>query len=312
MKKASCLSLVFLFLTAAVSGWAASELGTVEGLWAASLTGDQVRFRLTVFGEDERDEWNMSLSTSRIRLSGLEFDKDHSFKLTGDAGTITFQGKFSGTRGSGSFAFVPDPAFIEFLAGKKFGRLDDKKLLFLLIGNVDKVYVENLESLGYAGISSSRLVDLAIHRVSQEYIKEMQAVWGTNLTLSKILEFKIHGVSKEYVEEMAKIGFKELTPAKLLALKIHGLTAAYVQSLRSFGLGEISLDRALEFKIHGITKEYVDQMVKAGFKDLTSDDLLALKIHGIDKEYIDYCRELLKGKRELTPKRVIGMKISGI
>jgi hypothetical protein len=239
MRKASCIGLVILFLAATAAAWAASAPGTVEGLWAASVTGDQVRFRLTVFGEDERDEWNMSLSVSRARLSGLEFDKDHSFKLTGDAGTITFQGKFSGTRGSGSFAFVPDPAFSEFLAGKKFGRIDDKKLIFLLIGNIDTAYIKDLESRGYADISSSRLVDLAIHRVSQEYIKEMQALWGTNLTLSKILEFRIHGVTKEYVEEMAKIGFKDLTPAKLLALKVHGLNAAYVQSVRSFGLGEI-------------------------------------------------------------------------
>ena len=283
MKKASFLGLAFLLLATVAAGRAASAPGTTEGLWAASVADDQVRFRLTMFGEDERDEWNMSMSVPRARLSGLEFDKDHSFKLTGDAGTITFQGKFSGTRGSGSFAFAPDPTFIEFLAGKKFGRIDDKKLIFLLIGNIDKAYVKSLESFGYADISSSQLVDLAIHRVSQEYIREMQALWGTNLTLSKILEFKIHDITKDYIDEMVKAGFKDLTPDKLLELKIHGLTAKYIKDIRS-----------------------------AGFPDLPSEQILAFKIHGIDKDYIEYCRGLLKGKKELTPERVIQMKIHGI
>lgn len=283
MKKASILSLAILFLAAAAAGRAISEPGALEGLWTASVMDDQVRFRLTMFGEDERDEWNTSLSVPRARLSGLEFDKDHSFKLTGDAGTITFQGKFSGTRGSGSFTFAPEPTFVEFLAGKKFGRIDDRKLIFLLIGNVDKAYVNNLESLGYADISSSKLVELAIHRVSPEYIKEMQALWGTNLTLSKILEFKIHDITKDYVEEMVKIGFKDLTPSKLLELKIHDVTPQYVKDIRS-----------------------------AGFPDLSPEKVLEFKIHDIDKDYIEYCRGLLKGKKELTPERVIRMKIDGI
>lgn len=108
-------------------------------------------------------------------------------------------------------------------------------------------------------------------------------MWGTNLSLSKIVEFRIHGVTKEYVAEMAKAGFKNLTPDKIMELKIHGLTAKYIKDVRSAGFPDLSLKQALEFKIHGI-----------------------------DKAYIDYCRELFKGKREVTPELVIRMKISGI
>ena len=282
MKKASLASLALLFFASIAAGLPHPEAATFDGLWTAAVFEDQIRFRMTVFEETNQGEWNMSLTVARSRLDGLAFDKDHTFKLTGDAGTITFRGKFSEERGTGSFTFVADAGFIEFLAGKKFGRIDDKKLIFFLIGDVDKAYVQNLESLGYADISSSRLVDLAIHRVSQEYIKEMQAFWGTNLSLSKIIEFKIHGITKKYIDEMVKTGFEDLSPNKIVELKIHGLTAAYIQGVRSFGLGEISLDKALEFKIHGI-----------------------------DKEYVEYCKKLLKGK-DLTPDKVINLKIHGI
>jgi DNA-directed RNA polymerase specialized sigma24 family protein len=41
-------------------------------------------------------------------------------------------------------------------------------------------------------------------------------------------------------------------------------------------------------------------------------EIQEFKIIGIDKDYIEYCRELLKGKKELTPELVVKMKIDGI
>ena len=176
MKRASLISLAILVLAAAATGAARSGAGTIDGFWAAIVSDSQVKFRLTVFGEEDRDEWNTTLSVPRTRLTGLEFDKEHSFKLVGDAGAITF----TGMRGSGNFTFAPDAGFISFLEGKKFGRIDDKDLLFLLTGNIDKAFIQELERLGYTDVSSSRLVELAIHGVTLEYIKEMQAFgWKT-------------------------------------------------------------------------------------------------------------------------------------
>jgi hypothetical protein len=103
------------------------------------------------------------------------------------------------------------------------------------------------------------------------------------VTLYRAIDFKIHGVTKEYIDEMVKIGFKDLTSSKLVELKIHGLTPAYIKDIRLAGFPNLSLEKILEFKIHGI-----------------------------DKDYIQYCRELLKGKKELTPELVLKMKITGI
>ena len=101
--------------------------------------------------------------------------------------------------------------------------------------------------------------------------------------LDRAIEFKIHGITKEYIDEMVKAGFKDLTQDKLVEIKIHGLTPAYIKDIRSAGFPDLSLEKILEFKIHGI-----------------------------DKDYIQYCRDLLKGKKELTPDLVVKMKIDGI
>src|SRR4030042_2649968 len=121
MKRASLISLAILVLAAAAAGAARSGAGTIDGLWLATISDSQVKLRLTVFGEDDRDEWNTTLSVPRTRLTGLEFEKDHSFKLTGDAGTITFLGKFSGTRGSGNFTFAAGAGVARFLGGPEIG-----------------------------------------------------------------------------------------------------------------------------------------------------------------------------------------------
>ena len=242
MKKASLLSLAILILAAAAAAVEGSGAGTVDGLWVATISDSQVKLRLTVFGEGDKDEWNTTLTVPRARLTGLELEKDHSFKMTGDAGTITFAGKFTGTKGSGSFTFAPDAGFISFLEGKKFGRPEDKDLLFLLTGNIDKAYIQELERLGYKDVSSSRLVELAIFGVTPEYIKKMQALGWKDLTLSKLVEFKIHGVTKEFIDEMARAGIKDLSPAKAVELRIFDIGPEYLQSVKSYGLGEVTLD----------------------------------------------------------------------
>jgi hypothetical protein len=71
-------------------------------------------------------------------------------------------------------------------------------------------------------------------------------------------------------------------------------------------------DKLVELKIHGLTSTYIKDIRSAGFPDLSLEKILEFKIHGIDKDYIQYCRELLNGKKELTPEQVIKMKIDGI
>ena len=64
-----------------------------------------------------------------------------------------------------------------------------------------------------------------------------------------------------------------------------------------------------------LTGDQREVLILSRYQGLKYDSLkesLEFRIHGIDKDYIDYCRELLKGKKELTPELVVKMKINGI
>jgi hypothetical protein len=80
---------------------------SLEGLWTARIADDQVKLKLSIFEDEENSgEWSMSLSLKTSELTGLQFDKDHTFELRREAGVLSFTGKISGGRGSGSFEFA--------------------------------------------------------------------------------------------------------------------------------------------------------------------------------------------------------------
>ena len=61
MKKVSLISLAILALVAAAAGLGRPEAGAIDGLWVATVSDSEVKFRLTQFGEGDQGEWNTSM-----------------------------------------------------------------------------------------------------------------------------------------------------------------------------------------------------------------------------------------------------------
>ena len=120
---------------AAVSGF--SE--TTEGSWVGKMRGDTVKIQFTMFSDtDSWGQWSTTKYFQKKMLEGIQTGREHVFKLVRDAGTILFDGKFSGERGAGNFQFEADEKFKEFLQGKGFSKITDRNLLLLSINNVNK------------------------------------------------------------------------------------------------------------------------------------------------------------------------------
>ncbi|MBN1939946.1 MAG: hypothetical protein JW843_10190, partial [Candidatus Aminicenantes bacterium] len=226
---------ILLAVLTALPALAAAPAGAIDGLWVAVVRPDVLRLRLTAFHDEDEGEWSTSLTVRRKDWPAFENGKEFVHAWKKDAGTATFKGKFEGDRGSGTFSFVPDPGFAQFLAGRRIGRVDDEKLVFLFLGDIDKKYIEEMEKLGFSDFSSSRLVELAIHRVTADYVRDLQSLGWRSLSLSKVLEFKIHGITKAYVQDLKNQGFDDLSPQSVLELKIHGLTREYIEGIKAAG-----------------------------------------------------------------------------
>ena len=132
MKLCKKLMIVILIAGFLVNTGIGQYIEKIDGSWVGRVTDDKIRMRLTVFEDDESwGEWNTTVYFDRYEFTGLEFDRDNTFELKREAGTVSFSGKFSGSRGYGDFTFISDVEFREFLAQKEFRKLTDRKLLLL-------------------------------------------------------------------------------------------------------------------------------------------------------------------------------------
>ncbi|NIM15474.1 MAG: hypothetical protein GTO45_26150, partial [Candidatus Aminicenantes bacterium] len=94
---------------------------TTEGKWTAKVKGDNVKMKMKIMDDDSlRHGWNYCRTFKKSDFIDLQWDRDHTFRLVREAGTISFKGKFSGKSGEGDFTFHPGKKFKEFLEGKGF------------------------------------------------------------------------------------------------------------------------------------------------------------------------------------------------
>nr|NIM90129.1 hypothetical protein [Candidatus Aminicenantes bacterium] len=94
---------------------------TIEGKWKAKVKKDRIRLQMAIPDEEDFfNEWNYCAYYKKNDFTGLEWEKEHTFKLIREAGTVSFQGKFSGNTGSGDLVFQPEKKFENFLSSKGF------------------------------------------------------------------------------------------------------------------------------------------------------------------------------------------------
>jgi hypothetical protein len=314
---------------------------TIEGRWSGRILRDRIKMVMTFDrGEKKSHDWDWTEHFEKDAFGGLEALEGSRFRLVREAGTIEFEGGFTGKRGQGRLTFLPSETFRSYLEDKGFDELTDRRMLTLCMTDVDREYVDELNRLGFSGFSTSCLIKLAIHDVSTEYIGEIRSMGYDDISLEKLIKFRIHGLDKAFVEDLRKAGYSDLSEEQLLKLSIHGVTSEYIREIRSFGLGDLSLPDILKFRIHGVTREYIDKMEKMGYRDLPAEtlvkcrihgvtpdfvrkirkegfedislsDLIKFRIHGIDTHFIRHVRTVLRIE-DITVKKVVNLKIQGI
>ena len=69
---------------------------TAAGKWTAELRNDKIFMSIKMMDETGKDhKWNFCEIFKKDDFSGLQWDKEHTFTFTNEAGTISFIGKFS-------------------------------------------------------------------------------------------------------------------------------------------------------------------------------------------------------------------------
>ena len=262
-----------------------------EGNWFATIKGNTVNIQ---FKSDENDNSNSTFQLDEFK--DLPRDKQGTFTLIREAGTMTFIGKFEGDKGMGTYKFTVNKEYGAAMRKEGIDLDDDEDFMVFFMINVKESYVQMLKKNGYSKLDKDQLIPLAALDVNEAYITSIkQAI--PDIDLDNLVPFKSLGIDKEYIEEIRKSGYKDLSPGNIIALKSQGIDAKYIKDFHSSTNSKKNNENAnnaddaeddiIAFKSLNIDQAFIDSFKKIGYNDLSNDDLLALKSLNVTPEYIN-------------------------
>ncbi|MFB3388322.1 M56 family metallopeptidase [Flavobacterium sp. LAR06] len=261
-----------------------------EGSWFATIKGNSVNIQ---FKSDE----NNSNSTFQLNeFNDLPRDKQGTFTLTREAGTITFTGKFEGDKGMGTYKFTTNKEYGTAMRKQGVDLEDDEDFMVFFMINIKQSYVQMLKKKGYSDLDKDQIIPLAALDVNEAYITSIKQVIP-DIDLDDLVPFKSLGIDKAYIEEIRKSGYKDLSPGNIIALKSQGIDAKHIKDFKSSTNSkknnkdaddeEDKEDDVIAFKSLGIDQAFIDSYKKIGYNDLSNHDLMALKSLNVTPEYIN-------------------------
>ena len=281
-----------------------------EGNWFATIKGNEVDLQLKS-GEKDNSSSTFQLS----EFNDLKRDKQGTFTLTREAGTMTFTGKFEGDKGTGTYKFTADKNYQAAMLKEGIKITDDDLMVFFMV-NIKQSYVQMVKQKGYTNPDKDQLIPLVALDVNEAYIASIkQAI--PDIDLDNLVPFKSLGIDKAYIEEIRKSGYKDLTPGNIIALKSQGVDGKFIADVRSAAKANNnseddsnSDDDVLAFKALNIDKAYINSLKEAGYEHLSNDDLIAMKSLNVKAEYI---RDFQKaGFANIAPDDLIALKSQNI
>ncbi len=287
-----------------------------EGYWFATIKDDKINMRLA---QDENDHENYSGSDFSVSdFTNLPKGTNGDFKLTREAGTMNFNGKFDGNQGMGRYKFVADKNFGNYMSGQDIGKLNDNDLITFFFVNLTKEYLQMLKDEGFTNIEKDNLVALCALKIDKSfitsikengykdvsldnlpalkalgvdgaYIKEIKDAGYKDISLDELISFKAQGINKEYLSKLPKTNAKDepMSADNVVSLKALNVDAAYANSFKAFGYENINPEELVAMKSLGVTADYIKQFQALGFKNISTDNLVAMKAQNITPEFIE-------------------------
>ncbi|WP_337965355.1 M56 family metallopeptidase [uncultured Flavobacterium sp.] len=307
-----------------------------EGDWFATIKENTINIQ---FKSDEHDNSNSTFQLSEF--SNLPRDKEGTFTLTREAGTMTFVGKFEGNKGMGTYKFTPNKDYSQAMSKEGVVLNDDNDLMVFFMINIKKSYVQMLKKKGFDNIDKDQVIPLAALDVNEAYITSIkQAI--PDIDLDNLIPLKSLDVDKAFIEEIRKAGYKDVSPSNIIALKSQGIDGKYISDVRNsagadkdkdvdediiafksmnidqdfinsfkkLGYNNISNSDLIAMKSLNVTAEYVSGFQKAGYKDIKIDDLIAMKSLNVTPEYVSNFQKA--GYNNIKPDDLVALRSQNI
>lgn len=242
-------------------------------------------------------------------LQGLTYDQAQngraSFRVVREAGTIECEGTFTAGKGSGTFTFTPNQAFIDGMRSRGF-TFRDEQLFSAATVNVTMAAADDLKNSGLGPVTTDDLFKVVIFKVTPQFIAEMKATGFPNLGLEELVKARIFKVDADFVRQVHEMGFEKQDFEGLVKFRIFKVTPEYLTELKNNGFSNLSSEEVVKFRIFKVTPELLTTLKNEGFANLSAEDVVKFQIFKIDAEFI---REARAKDPNVTVKELVEMKI---
>lgn len=255
---------------------------SLTGTWTAKTKTDKPdKIYLSFSRESSKGGHNQHSSDfSYSDLQGLTRDQATngkvSFRMAREAGTIECEGTFTDGRGSGTFRFTANQAFIDAMQTRGFIFRDDQ-LFSAATLNVTTAAADDLKNAGLGPVDTDDLFKVVIFKVTSQFISEMKATGFPNLGLEDLVKARIFEIDANYVRQVSEMGFKNNDFEELVKFRIFKVTPEFLTELKNEGFTNISAEDVVQCRIFKIDGDFI-RKAKAEDPNVTIKDLVEMKI----------------------------------
>jgi hypothetical protein len=200
----------------------------MEGSWFATIEDDNINMQF----KSNDDNLSKIKPFKLSEFKDLATEKQGTFTLTREAGTMELIGKFEGAQGMGHYKFLPNKTYSDELHKEEIEVTEDSDLIMFFLVNVKTSYVQMLKQNGYTTLDKDKLIPLAALNVDEAYIKSIKAAGFTHISLDTLIPLKALNVDKAYIEEIRKAGYSNISADEIITLKAQGIDGKYTDDFR--------------------------------------------------------------------------------
>lgn len=252
---------------------------TTTGTWTASVSKEKDKIQLNFERRTDkggRHQHGQSFDFSE--LQGLSREQATnggavSFSLVREAGRIDCEGSFQNGKGSGTFRFTGNLAFVSAMKSRGFDFEADKnaddedrsdRLFAATTLNVTTALADDLASAGLGKLQTEDLFKAAIFKVDSKFAREMKASGYENLGMEELVKARIFKIDADFVRQVSQMGFEKEPFESLVKMQIFKVTPEFITEVRNEGLTNLQVEDLVKLRIFKIDGNYIREAKAAG------------------------------------------------
>jgi hypothetical protein len=261
-----------LVLLAWIAGTNAGAQNTLTGDWTATVTNDKINLNLNR-RSDKGGRQQMGQTYEFSDLQGLTREQAMNggpvnFSLVREAGRIDLEGSFQNGKGSGTFRFTGNAAFVSAMKSRGYDfeqatndddRHSENRLFAATALNVTTALADDLASAGFGKLGVEDLFKAAIFKVDSNFMREMKASGFDSLGMEELVKARIFKIDANFVKQVAQMGFDKEPFESLVKMQIFKVTPEFITEMRNEGLNNLAVEDLVKLRIFKIDPEFIRQ-----------------------------------------------------